>query len=130
MLLDTSGLLSIKNDRDPHYKLAIERYDSATFRLTHNYVMAEYAALAQSRGRPRLETLEFLDTLVSTPEVEKVWVDRDLHVRALALLQARLDKTYSLCDAVSFLLMRQYSIDEALTTDHHFEQEGFIRLLK
>jgi len=46
------------------------------------------------------------------------------------LLQNRQDKTYSLCDAVSFLLMRERKITEALTTDIHFEQEGFIRLLK
>jgi predicted nucleic acid-binding protein len=33
-------------------------------------------------------------------------------------------------DAVSFLLMRKLGINEALTTDLHFEQEGFVRLLK
>jgi len=38
-------------------------------------------------------------------------------------------KTYSLCDAVSFVLMRRRSLSEALTTDRHFEQEGFRRLL-
>jgi uncharacterized protein len=48
----------------------------------------------------------------------------------MQLLVARQDKTYSLCDAVSFVLMRQRSITEALTTDRHFEQEGFIRLLQ
>ena len=39
-------------------------------------------------------------------------------------------RTYSLCDAVSFVLMQHYGITEALTTDHHFEQEGFVRLLE
>ncbi|MFM7787585.1 MAG: VapC toxin family PIN domain ribonuclease, partial [Microcystis panniformis] len=52
-----------------------------------------------------------------------------LHRAAVKLLMARQDKTYSLCDAVSFLLMRQFNINEALTTDRHFEQEGFHRLL-
>jgi predicted nucleic acid-binding protein len=46
------------------------------------------------------------------------------------LLEERPDKDYSLCDAVSFVLMRQYNLADALTTDKHFEQEGFTRLLK
>jgi len=46
------------------------------------------------------------------------------------LLHNRLDKSYSLCDAVSFILMRERQINKALTTDKHFAQEGFIRLLQ
>jgi uncharacterized protein len=45
------------------------------------------------------------------------------------LLERRPDKSYSLCDAVSFILMRRRGITEALTTDRHFEQEGLRRLL-
>jgi uncharacterized protein len=52
-----------------------------------------------------------------------------LHQEAMDLLLARQDKTYSLCDAVSFVLMRRRGIGDALTTDRHFEQEGFVRLL-
>lgn len=47
----------------------------------------------------------------------------------MTLLDHRSDKTYSLCDAVSFVLMHERGILEALTTDKHFVQEGFIRLL-
>ena len=61
-------------------------------------------------------------------EVEVVWIERDLHEQAHGLL-ARVDKNYSLCDAVSFVLMRQRGDREALTTDRHFEQEGLTRLL-
>jgi predicted nucleic acid-binding protein len=32
-------------------------------------------------------------------------------------------------DATSFIIMEQLGLQEALTTDHHFEQAGFIRLL-
>jgi predicted nucleic acid-binding protein len=34
-----------------------------------------------------------------------------------------------LCDAVSFVLMRQRHLYEAFTTNHHFEREGFRCLL-
>jgi len=44
-------------------------------------------------------------------------------------LQTQLDKSYSLCDAISFLLMRERGVEEALTTDRRFEQAGFRRLL-
>ena len=59
-----------------------------------------------------------------------VYVDEELHRAAVDLLSRRLDKTYSLCDAVSFILMERRGLREALTTDHHFEQAGFVRLLR
>jgi predicted nucleic acid-binding protein len=58
-----------------------------------------------------------------------MWVGQKDHWSAMDLLRARPDKNYSLCDAMSFLAMGQHGITEALTTDHHFEQEGFKRLL-
>jgi predicted nucleic acid-binding protein len=58
-----------------------------------------------------------------------VWVLEELHDEAISLLRERSDKGYSLCDAVSFVIMRQRSIWQALTTDHHFAQEGFQVLL-
>jgi predicted nucleic acid-binding protein len=40
------------------------------------------------------------------------------------------DKEWSLTDCISFLLMRERGIHEALTHDHHFEQAGFVALLR
>lgn len=57
-------------------------------------------------------------------------MDEQLHREAMKLLIERQDKTYSLCYAVSFVLMRQRGMADALTTDRHFEQEGFVRLLQ
>jgi hypothetical protein len=37
----------------------------------------------------------------------------------------RPDKRYSLTDCSSFVIMRRLGITEAITTAHHFRQEGF-----
>ncbi|HKP84878.1 MAG TPA: PIN domain-containing protein [Blastocatellia bacterium] len=130
MLLDTSGLLCLHHRDEPLHDDAGLLIDEATVKLTHSYVLAEFVALAHARRLPRQTSLLFIEGVIQNPEIAVVWVDEDLHRKALSLLQARLDKTYSLCDAVSFLLMKSYAITDALTTDRHFEQEGFARLLK
>ena len=114
---------------EPQHSAAFTFFRAAPARLTHSYVLAEFVPLCQVRGLPRAAALSFVVDLMGNPLIEMIWVDELLHRAALAFLQARLDKTYSLCDAVSFLLMRQRSIRDALTTDHHFEQEGFRKLL-
>jgi uncharacterized protein len=129
MVLDTSGLLCLLHKAEPLHEKADEYYRAASVRLTHNYVLAEFIALATARRLPRQVALTFVIDLLKNPDIETVWVDKALDGEAMSLLLERQDKTYSLCDAVSFVLMRQRNIKEALTTDRHFEQEGFRRLL-
>ncbi|HEY9646382.1 MAG TPA: PIN domain-containing protein [Chroococcidiopsis sp.] len=130
MLLDTSGLLCLQFSTEPLHTEASVAYRKAIIRLTHNYVIAEYVALANARRFPRASVLDFVVDLLGNPDIETVWVDESIHRSAVELLTLRQDKTYSLCDAVSFILMHQRDVAEALTTDRHFEQEGFVRLLK
>jgi uncharacterized protein len=130
MLLDTSGLLCLHFSTEPLHTQACIEYQKATTRLTHSYIIAEYVALANARRFSRSSVLNFVVDLLSSPDIETVWVDEPIHRAAIELLIVRQDKTYSLCDAVSFILMRQRGITEALTTDRHFEQEGFVRVLQ
>ncbi|HZC79944.1 MAG TPA: hypothetical protein VE258_19470, partial [Ktedonobacterales bacterium] len=76
----------------------------------------------------RAEIIAYVDSLLTPPHLEIVHIDHTLHAEAWALVKARPDKQWSLVDASSFVLMRQRGITEALTTDHHFEQAGFVRL--
>jgi predicted nucleic acid-binding protein len=117
------------DQRDTIHANATQYYDSAIHRLSHDYVLAEFVGLAIARRSPRVETLGFIGAIGSCDEIEVVWVDHSLHDRAMALLNQRNDKAWSLCDAVSFVVMNERSIAQALTTDHNFEQAGFIRLL-
>ena len=130
MLVDTSGLLCLLHQDEPQHAEAVRLYNDAFRHLTHNYVLAEFVPLAQVRGLPRAQVLAYSQRALTAGDIELVWVDDRLHREAVELLLARTDKSYSLCDAVSFVLMRERGILEALTTDRHFEQEGFVRLLK
>jgi uncharacterized protein len=130
VLLDTSGLLCYIHQNEPQHQEAVQLLNNLNRKsLTHSYVLAELIALALIRRFPRFAVLAFVMDLLDNPDIVIVWVDKQLHREAMQLLVDRQDKTYSLCDAVSFVLMRQRGTVEALTTDRHFEQEGFVKLL-
>lgn len=70
--------------------------------------------------------------------VQEILVNRNVEVvpsshvgfiAGLTLYLARLDKGYSLTDCISMNVMRERSLTDVLTTDHHFTQEGFRVLL-
>jgi predicted nucleic acid-binding protein len=129
MLLDTSGLYALLDASESRHLKARQEFERATAPFTHAYVLAELVPLAHVRGVPRKLVLEFVSAILMGAEIKVFWAERKLHEAAHRLLLERTDKSYSLCDAVSFVLMQQRAETEALTTDRHFEQEGFIRLL-
>jgi uncharacterized protein len=130
MLLDTSGLFAFLDASDHNHTAAAAYLNSATLRVTHSYVLAELIALTCARRLDRATALQFVGTIIDHADFEVDWITQADHREAMALLNERHDKLYSLCDAVSCLVMRRRALTDALTTDHHFEQEGLVRLLK
>ena len=63
-------------------------------------------------------------------QVECVPLTDELYQQAFELFRSRPDKDWGLIDCVSFVVMRQRGLTEALTTDEHFEQAGFQALLR
>ncbi len=91
--------------------------------------------VANTLSRQRLRhiavaTIDALRLSVAQGEIEIVHVDEDLIERGWQLYRQRPDKEWGLTDCISFVVMGERSIYEAFTTDHHFEQAGFVRLLK
>ena len=129
MLVDTSGWLCVLDDRDRRHIEAERLFLSARLLITHSYIVAELVPLAMKRGFSRSRTLEFIDELLNDMTIRIIWVDNVLTKAANDLLRARGDKKWSLCDAVSFVIMDEEGISEALTSDRHFEQAGYIKLL-
>ena len=74
--------------------------------------------------------MEWLKDLRSSPHVVIIPASHQLFERGVNLYADLPDKGWSLTDCISFLVMRDRGIVDALTADHHFEQAGFRTLLK
>jgi predicted nucleic acid-binding protein len=132
---DTSGWGCLVDRTQAFHKLATTIYQTARQRgtriITTNYVLVELVALLTSPLQiPRPSVIQFVEGLSNSPFVEIVHIDPTLNADAWSLLRNRQDKEWSLVDCSSFVLMSRRAIVDALTTDHHFEQAGFVRLLK
>ena len=71
-----------------------------------------------------------IDSLYAWTALEIVPVDSEWIAQGYSLYRQRGDKTWGLTDCISFCLMRERGIFEALTYDHHFEQAGFKAILR
>ena len=95
--------------------------------LTTEFVLTEVGdGLSRPENRPRFERL--LQLLRTQPDVEIVPASSELFCQGCDMHARSPDKEWSLTDCTSFAVMKERAIEEALTSDHHFEQAGF-RLL-
>jgi predicted nucleic acid-binding protein len=72
---------------------------------------------------------KLLDRLLNESGYDIVFETDGLLRRAFDLFRSRSDKSWGLTDCVSFILMQEAGITDALTADVHFQQAGFRALL-
>lgn len=126
---DTSYFIALLSPTDEAFDLALEFSSLVDRFVTSEWVLLELAdGLADTSSRKQFSVLRA--GLLSNALVEVVPLEMVLHQRAVTLYEARPDKEWSLTDCVSFIIMAERTMTEALTTDHHFEQAGFVALLK
>ena len=127
---DTYYFAALSNPTDRGHARAVAYARTALCPLvTTAWVVTELAdGLCKAGTRPIFVRL--LALLKADPQVTIVPADQGLMDRGLAPYVSRPDKDWSLTDCISFVVMQERSITEALTADHHFEQAGFIALLK
>jgi predicted nucleic acid-binding protein len=135
LFVDTSGWGHLVDRTQPFHALAAKIYrrtrQQTRRMVTTNYIVLELVALFTSPLRiPRPTVVSFIDGLKKSPYIDIVHIDVGLDGDAWQLLRNRLDKEWSLVDCASFAVMKHTGMTEALTTDKHFEQAGFVRLLK
>jgi uncharacterized protein len=130
---DTSGFYAILVKADDRHRAAIRILKESQRRkrgfVTTDYVLDETATLLQARGFGHL--LEHFFQIVEQSHACRVeWMDPERFKETKALFLKHADHAWSFTDCFSFLMMRKFRLQDALTKDEHFEHAGFKALLK
>jgi uncharacterized protein len=118
LFADTYFFVAYLNPKDDCHDLAVHHMTMRPERIvTTVWVLAELGNfLAGYRSRRLFVPL--------------VPASNGLFERGLALYGRCRDKDWSVTDCISFTLMKEKALTQALTGDHHFEQAGFAILFK
>jgi uncharacterized protein len=132
VLVDTAAWIALVNTRDELHHPAeqtmgeLRRRNAAL--MTTEFVLLEVAnALCASAWREKAITL--IDGLRSVGDLHIVAAETTLLAEGWQLYRSRLDKEWSLTDCTSMIVMQKERIEQIFTSDHHFEQAGFVKLL-
>jgi len=126
---DTWYYLALLNRDDAAHEDAVRwSAQSARVVLLTEFILIEVGNTFSS-GRARAKFVGLVRSLRADPNTVIVPASEGLVAEGFRLFAEREDKDWSLTDCISFVVMQQHGIAEALTADHHFEQAGFRILL-
>lgn len=132
VLVDTAAWIALVNTRDELHKQAEEvmaelRRRNVTL-VTTEFVLLEVAnALCTAAWRSK--AIRLIDGFRSLPNLRIIPADTSLLAEGWQLYRSRLDKEWSLTDCVSIVVLQKEGLEQIFTSDHHFEQAGFRKLL-
>jgi uncharacterized protein len=98
--------------------------------VTSEYVLTEVADHLGGSAVGRAKFGQFLADVKRDPQTSIVESSHGPWERGVDLYLRRGDKAWSLTDCISFVIMDERALVDALTTDRHFEQAGFGALLR
>lgn len=126
---DTSFFVAAIGPRDQFHRQAVEfmrNYDGAV--LTTDFVLLEFGNyLFRTKDRTFFEPV--LRNIRNNSQYHIAPASRELLQAGIDRFNARPDKEWSLTDCISFVVMEDHGVTEALTSDSDFEQAGFVKLL-
>ncbi len=131
LFLDTGYIIALESADDQNHDAALKHWQSLSESLpqllTTSFIFDEVVTFFNCRNQ-HAKAVETGNRLLRSPTVQFVHVDETLFFEGWSLFVNREDKTYSLTDCISFLVMKKLKSQTAFTFDKHFVQEGFERL--
>jgi predicted nucleic acid-binding protein len=130
LFLDTVFIQALLNPRDDYHQQAKQLFPrvrgAAEVWLTEAILVEVGNALSSLN---RNGAFQFIQQCYCTENIKVVSVDTSLLIQSLDLYQSRPDKDWGLTDCISFVVMQQRGLVDAVTSDRHFHQAGFCTLV-
>jgi uncharacterized protein len=133
VFLDTSFAIALSSQTDRNHLQAVElagQLELHKTRLVITQAILLEIGNALYKQRYRIAAIQLLESLETDRNVEIVLLTKDLYRQAFNLFKQRQDKEWGLVDCISFIVMQERGITDALTADAHFQQAGFRALLR
>jgi predicted nucleic acid-binding protein len=130
--LDTAYAIALSAPNDQYYHQAIllaDQLQKSNARLITTQAVVLEIGNTLAKQRYRQAAIALLEALDKDPTVEIIPLSQELYERAVELYRNRPDKEWGLTDCISFIVMQDRGLTDALTTDSHFQQAGFRVLL-
>jgi len=127
--VDTLFVVAFTSERDQYHGKAVElalEYNGKSLLVTDAVLLEIGNTLS---GRFKEQAIETIEGFFKSDEVEIVHLDEFLFNKAFELYKTHADKTWGLVDCISFVVMKEHDITDALTCDKHFVQAGFRALM-
>ncbi len=129
---DTSGWLAIIVKSDALHEKAVEIYrrllkQDCRF-VIHDAILLEIGN-SLSSIKARNVAVKLKENIENSNRIEVISLSPPLIEAGWKLYAERPDKDWGIVDCISFVVMNNLGITEALTADRHFEQAGFTGLL-
>lgn len=133
VFVDSSYWIARLNPRDGLYYHALRASEvlaDSQF-VTTDSVLIELLNMYSGKGPIlRIAAMQLAKRILNEQWVRVIPQKREHFYKAMNLYGNRSDKAYSLTDCMSMIIMNEYHIKQVLTSDRHFEQEGFEMLMK
>ena len=126
---DTVFWIALVIKQDQYHARAQSWSQQISGRITTTEAVLLETANALSRPAWRVAGIVLLKHVLARPDIDRVPLTHDLWQRGWEVYRQRQDKAWSLTDCVSFIVMQEQNLVEALTADEHFVQAGFRAVL-
>lgn len=130
VFVDTSFVVALVNEKDQHHRRASELADwfDGFPLITTDAILIEIGnALAR---RFKEQSSEIIEDFLTSDDVLVVHLDKRLFERAFEMYRTHEDKDWGMTDCLSFVVMREREVADALTSDGDFSQAGFNALMR